>query len=149
MEIVIGADHKGFELKQELAAWLKEMGHSVVDLGAHELVDDDDYPDFAISVSEHVAEKPQERRGVLVCGSGVGVAVTANKTKGIRAALIHDPDIARAAMRDDDINVLALGAQYIAPNKAKEVVKAWLETPFSQEDRHKRRLEKITNYESE
>ncbi len=147
MEIYIGADHNGFELKNVLKTWLTEKGHTVVDAGPTEFNKGDDYPDFGYEVAKAVAEKPDTRRGIAVCGSGVGMSVVADKVKGVRAALIHDPDIARAAQRDDDINVLALGSQYISPNKAKEVVEAWLSTPFSGEERHVRRIGKISGYE--
>lgn len=147
MEVYIGADHNGFELKNELKGWLADKGYTVHDAGPAELVPEDDYPDVAVQVAQAVAEKPAERRGILVCGSGVGVAVTANKVKGVRAALIHDPDIARAAKKDDDLNVLALGAQYVAPNRAKEVIEAWLTSRFSKAERHVRRIGKISDYE--
>lgn len=147
MEIHIGADHNGFELKNELKSWLKAKGHTVMDAGPTEFDKGDDYPDFGYEVAKAVAQAPETRRGIAVCGSGVGMAVVADKVPGIRAALIHDPDIARAAQRDDNINVLALGSQYISPNKAKEVVEAWLETPFSGEERHVRRIGKIADYE--
>lgn len=147
MELYIGADHNGFELKNELKPWLQEQGHTVIDMGPAAFEKTDDYPDVGYELAKKVAEKPDERRGVLVCGSGVGMAVVAGKVKGIRASLIHDPDIARAAQRDDNVNVLALGAQYIAPNKAKEVLAAWLTTPFSGEERHVRRIGKISQYE--
>lgn len=147
MEIYIGADHNGLELKNTLKKWLEEKGHTVVDAGPTEFNKADDYPDFGYEVAKAVAEKPDQRRGIAVCGSGVGMSVVADKVKGVRAALIHDPDIARAAQRDDDINVLALGSQYISPNKAKEVVEAWLSTPFSGAERHVRRIGKISEYE--
>jgi ribose 5-phosphate isomerase B len=147
MEIHIGADHNGFELKNELKKWLEAKGHTVVDAGPTEFDKGDDYPDFGYEVAKAVGAQPDKRRGIAICGSGVGMSVVADKVKGVRAALIHDPDIARAAQRDDDINVLALGSQYISPNKAKEVVEAWLSTSFSGEERHKRRIGKISEYE--
>jgi len=148
MEIYLGADHNGFELKNELKHWLEEKGHTVMDMGPKEFDKADDYPDFGYEVAKAVAQAPDKRRGIAVCGSGVGMSVVADKVPGIRAALIHDPDIARAAQRDDDINVLALGSQYISSNKAKEVVEAWLETPFSGAERHVRRIGKIADYEN-
>lgn len=149
MEIYIGADHNGFDLKNELKTWLEEKGHTVVDVGASDFEKADDYPDFGYEVAKEVAKNPETKKGILVCGSGVGMAVVANKVPNIRAALIHDPDVARAAQRDDDINVVALGASYVSPNKAKEVLDAWLTTSFSQEERHKRRLDKIAGIEQE
>lgn len=147
MEIYIGADHNGFEMKEELKRWLQEEGHEVHDVGAEQLDKSDDYPDYGIAVGEAVAVDPKKRYGIVLCGSGVGMAVAADKVKGIRAALIHDPAIAAAAQRDDDINVLALGAEYITPEEAKGVVAAWLSTSFSGEERHKRRIGQIAAYE--
>jgi len=146
-EIFIGADHQGFELKNILRDWLTEQGHTVTDFGPEKIDTNDDYPDYGLRVAEAVAQKPNERLGILICASGVGMAVAADKVKGVRAGLIHHPLIARAARADDNINVLALGAQYISADEAKEVVKAWLETPFSGAERHQRRLDKIQHYE--
>ncbi|MGH9857544.1 MAG: RpiB/LacA/LacB family sugar-phosphate isomerase [Acidobacteriota bacterium] len=148
MNIYIAADHNGFSMKNELVEWLKAEGYDVTDMGPHEYDKGDDYPDYGIKVAEAVAKDTKNRYGVLLCGSGVGMAVVADKVKGIRAALIHDPKIAEAAQRDDDINVLALGSSYISPNKAKDVITAWLSTPFSEEERHKRRIGKIEAYET-
>lgn len=148
MEIYIGADHNGFELKNELKRWLADKGYAVQDMGPSESVLNDDYPDAALAVAKQVAEKP-DARGILICGSGVGVAVAANKVKGVRAALIHDADIARVAKKDDDINVLALGAQYVTPNQAKEIIEAWLMSRFSKEERHVRRIKKIAAFEDQ
>jgi RpiB/LacA/LacB family sugar-phosphate isomerase len=147
MNIYIGADHRGFALKNDLMAWLTAEGHTINDVGAPTLVPDDDYPDFALAVARAVAEAPQNRRGIALCGSGVGAAVAANKVPGIRAALLHDPAIAAAARNDDDTNVLALGADYVTLENAKEIVARWLATPFSGEERHQRRLNKIVSYE--
>ena len=147
MKIYIAADHNGFKMKNELVAWLKDEGHEVTDLGPEEFNEDDDYPDFGIKVAQAVAQDPEQRYGVLLCGSGVGMSVVADKVKGIRAAMIHDPKIAAAAQRDDDINVLALGADYIDSEAAKTVISAWLATPFSKADRHRRRVKKIEQYE--
>lgn len=147
MHIFIAADHNGFEMKNELRDWLTEEGHTVEDLGPTEHDKSDDYPDFGIKVAEAVAQDPDNRYGILLCGSGVGMAVAADKVRGIRAALIHDPEIASAAQRDDDINIVALGAEYIDIDTAKKVIMNWLTTPFSKEERHVRRIGKIINYE--
>lgn len=147
MDIYISADHNGFELKNTLRDWLVAEGHTVSDLGPETLDPDDDYPDYAIKVAQAVAENPDERFGIAICGSGVGMAVMADKVKGVRAGLIHDPEIARSARSDDDINVLALGARYITNDQAKEVVAAWLSEEFSGADRHKRRIGKIKEFE--
>lgn len=147
MEIYIAADHNGFAMKEDLKTWLQGKGYEVRDMGAEDFDADDDYPDYGIRVAEAVAENPEERFGVVLCGSGVGMAVVADKVAGIRAALIHDQEIAQAAQRDDDINVLALGASYISLDTAKEVIMAWLTTPFSGAERHERRISKIAAYE--
>lgn len=148
MKIYIAADHNGFEMKNEIADWLRNQKHDVTDFGADEFDKGDDYPDYGIKVAEAVAKDPDNRYGVLVCGSGVGMAVIADKVPGIRAALVHDPKIAEAAQRDDDINVLALGADYIDANRAQDVILHWLNTPFSGEERHERRIQKISDYET-
>lgn len=132
-------------MKEGLVAWLREQAHDVHDVGAAEYAGDDDYPEYAAAVGEEVARDTQAR-GIVLCGSGTGVAVAANKVKGIRAALIHDEKIAHAARNDDDVNVLALGADYISIEDAKKVIAVFLETPFSGEDRHMRRIGKIENY---
>ena len=149
MEIFIGADHNGFDMKGELVEWLRAQGHSVTDMGPSSFEETDDYPDFGIAVSEKVAENTKDRFGILLCASGVGMSVIADKIPGIRAALIHDPAIAERAQRDDDINVLALGSEFIAIHQAKDVISSWLATPFSKEDRHVRRISKISDYEDE
>jgi RpiB/LacA/LacB family sugar-phosphate isomerase len=148
MNIFIAADHNGFKMKGEIAKWLEEEGHTVTDMGPNKLDQADDYPDFGFKVAETVAQDTQNNFGILVCGSGVGMSVVADKVKGVRAALIHDPEIARVAQKDDDINVLALGASFIDLENAKEVISAWLSTPFSAEERHVRRVKKITDYET-
>jgi len=149
MDIYLAADHRGFELKNQLAAWLKDEGHTVTDVGAREYTDDDDYPDYGLAAAQAVAEAPAERRGIAICGSGVGMAVAANKVPGVRAALMHDPAIAAASRTDDDTNVLALGSDYISLDDAKAVVTAWLATSFSGAERHQRRLQAIARYENE
>lgn len=147
MQLLIAADHNGYELKNQLVEWLQAQGHDVTDHGAAELDPTDDYPDYAFKVAEAVAENPAERRGIVLCGSGVGMDVAANKVPGIRAALIHDKSIAAAAQRDDNINVLALGADYLNLDQAKDVITAWLATPYAAEERFERRLNKISQYE--
>jgi len=147
MKIYIGADHNGFEMKSSLVEWLRAEGHEVEDMGPSELDQGDDYPDYGFKVAEAVAGNGEGSYGILLCGSGVGMAVVANKVKGIRAATVHDPQIARVMQPDDNVNVLSLGASFIELDKAKEVIKAWLDTPFSEEERHVRRLGKIAEYE--
>ncbi|PIT97725.1 MAG: hypothetical protein COT71_04565 [Candidatus Andersenbacteria bacterium CG10_big_fil_rev_8_21_14_0_10_54_11] len=145
-EIVLAADHNGFEMKRAVQRWLEAAGYTVIDAGARQLDPKDDYPDIAFAAGRQIAADPA-RRGIMFCGSGVGMAVAANKVCGILAATIHDPSLARAAQRDDNINVLALGADYIDLDTAKSVIDAWLQTPFSGAVRHRRRIKKIGDYE--
>ena len=143
----IGADHRGFKLKESLKSYLQEIGAAFEDMGATVYDPNDDYPDFAIVVAQKVSEDPENNRGILICGSGVGVDITANKIKGIRSALIHDAAQARASRNDDNTNVLSLASDFISEEKAKEIIKIWLETPFSGLERYARRLTKIKEIE--
>jgi ribose 5-phosphate isomerase B len=141
MRIAIGADHAGFDLKQILAAYLRHHGHQVIDKGT----DSDepvDYPDFAEAVSKVVLSGAAER-GVIICGSGVGASVAANKLPGIRAGLCHDTYSARQGVEHDDMNVLVLGARVIGIEVARELVDNFLAAQFSGAERHRRRLDKI------
>ena len=148
VRIAIGADHGGFDLKYELAAHLKTSGHDVVDLGAHVYDASDDYPDFARLVAEMVA-KGETDRGVLVCGSGVGASIAANKVIGVRAALCHDTYSARQGVEHDDMNVLCLGARVVGVELARELAAAFVGARFSGEERHVRRLNKVLAIERE
>ena len=141
MKIAIASDHAGFELKGGLIAYLKWLGHEAMDLGTHN-TDPVDYPDYVEMVGEALLKKLAER-GIVVCGSGVGASVAANKMPGIRAGLCHDIYSAHQGVEHDDMNVLVLGARVIGLELAKELVKAFLGARFSGEERHKRRLEKI------
>lgn len=141
MRIVVGADHAGFELKNMLAADLRYRGHEVVDMGTNS-ADPVDYPDFAEAVSKVLLDGAAER-GVLVCGSGVGASVSANKIPGIRAGLCHDTYSARQGVEHDDMNILVLGARVIGVELARELVNNFLAAKFSGEERHRRRIEKI------
>lgn len=145
--IYIGADHRGYKLKEALKLYLKELNFEFEDLGAKELIPDDDYPDYAVLVAKKVAEDPEKNRGVLICGSGVGVDIVADKFKGVRSALCFDASQARASRNDDNTNVLSFSADFIPENSAKEILKIWLETPFSYLERHVRRVEKIKKIE--
>lgn len=147
MRVALGADHAGFPLKEELLACIRESGHEPVDLGTHS-GDPVDYPDFARSVAEAVIGGRAER-GVIVCGSGAGAAIAANKLPGVRAALAHDTYTAHQAVEHDDANVLALGSRVIGSELAREVVRTFLGATFSGEERHRRRLEKIEAIERE
>ncbi|MBI4488245.1 MAG: ribose 5-phosphate isomerase B [Deltaproteobacteria bacterium] len=141
MRIVIGSDHAGFSLKQDIAAYLEGLGHKVLDLGPHN-VDPVDFPDYAEAVGLAI-QRGQAERGILICGSGVGVSVAANKMPGIRAAPCHDIYSAHQSVEHDDVNVLALGAQIIGPAVAHELVQAFLGASFSGKENHRRRVEKI------
>jgi RpiB/LacA/LacB family sugar-phosphate isomerase len=141
MKIVVGSDHAGFALKQEIAAFLRADGHDVLDVGTHSTAPAD-YPDSAEAVGRAVVEGRAER-GVLVCGSGVGASVAANKVTGVRAAICHDTYSAHQGVEHDDMNVLVLGARIIGPALAPELVRAFLSARFSNEDRHVRRLNKV------
>lgn len=147
MRVAIGADHGGFPLKVELAPLLEKLGHQVVDVGAHAYDAADDYPDFALAVARTVASGKADR-GIMVCGSGVGAAVAANKVKGVRASVCHDTYSAHQGVEHDDMNVLCLGARIVGGEVAKELVAAFLSAKFSGEARHKRRLQKVLDAEA-
>ena len=142
MRIVIGADHAGLDLKGPLVELLRELGHEVLDIGAHSYDVSDDYPDFAKAVAGCVARGEAER-GVVVCGSGVGASVAANKLRGVRASVCHDTYSARQGVEHDDMNVLCLGRRIIGEEVAKELVTAFTSARFTGDERHKRRLRKV------
>jgi RpiB/LacA/LacB family sugar-phosphate isomerase len=141
MRIAVASDHAGFKLKQDLVKYLGELGHTVVDLGTNS-EDPVDYPDYAAAIGHAVLEGAAER-GVLVCGSGVGASVAANKLKGIRAGICHDTYSAHQGVEHDDMNVLVLGARVIGPALARELAAAFVHATFSGETRHVRRLNKV------
>jgi RpiB/LacA/LacB family sugar-phosphate isomerase len=141
MRIVVGADHAGYELKQVLADYLRHIGHEVIDVGTNNS-DAVDYPDYAEAVGKALVGGRAER-GVLICGSGVGTSVAANKIPGIRAGLCHNTYAARQGVEHDDMNVLVLGARVIGVELARECVYHFLAAQFCGEDRHRRRIEKI------
>lgn len=142
VRIAIGADHGGFDLKQAIAAKLAAAGYEPADVGAYAFDADDDYPDFAGAVAEKV-RRGEAQRGIVVCGSGVGACVAANKRKGVRACLCHDTYSARQGVEHDDMNVLCLGGRIIGTALAWEVVAAFLAARPSNEERHRRRLNKV------
>ena|SRR5215469_3049442 len=148
MKIGIGADHGGFDMKQELAKRLRKEGHQVIDFGNKRYDTSDDYPDFAIPVAQAVANGEVER-GVLVCGSGVGASVAANKVPGARAALCHDNFSARQGVEDDDLNVLCLGGRTMGIAVAWDCLSNFLGAHFSGADRHQRRLAKVRQLENQ
>jgi RpiB/LacA/LacB family sugar-phosphate isomerase len=141
MKIVVGSDHAGFELKQEIAAALEASGHEVLDVGTDSIAPVD-YPDFAEKVGLAVVEKRAER-GVLICGSGVGASVAANKIRGVRASVCHDTYSAHQGVEHDDLNVLVLGGRVVGEALALDLVQAFVSASFSGEERHARRLAKV------
>lgn len=141
MRVVIGSDHAGFELKEQLLAHLKEEGHLVIDVGT-DSTEPVDYPDYAAAVARAVVSGEGER-GIIVCGSGAGASIAANKITGIRAAVVHDHYTAHQAVEHDDMNVLAIGGRVIGVNTATEIVDTFLGARFSGEERHSRRLRKV------
>lgn len=147
MRIAVAADHAGFELKQSLLAVIREAGHETIDLGTHS-TQSVDYPDFAKAIGLAVREGRAER-GVLLCGSGVGASVAVNKIPGVRGGLCHDSYSAHQGVEHDNMNVLVLGARVIGLELAKELVRDFLKANFTGEERHCRRLAKVTALESE
>ncbi|HEY4495093.1 MAG TPA: RpiB/LacA/LacB family sugar-phosphate isomerase [Candidatus Paceibacterota bacterium] len=145
--IFIGADHRGYNLKEALKIYMKELNYEFEDLGSLEIKFDDDYPDYAILVAQKVSQNPKENRGILICGSGIGVDITANKFKDVRSALCFDEGQARASRNDDNANVLSLASDFTDEDKAKEIVKVWLETPHARLEKYERRLTKIKEIE--
>ncbi len=148
MRVVIGADHNGFDSKDMVRQWLEAAGHAVVDVGPHELDPSDDYPDFARLVGESL-QRGEADRGILLCGSGVGASIAANKMRGIRAGLCHDAYSAHQAVEHDNVNVLCLGPRIVGPALMEELVTAFLAAAFTGEERHARRLAKVTALEQE
>ena len=145
--VALGADHGGFPMKTELLPWLQDQGHEVLDLGAHALDPTDDYPDSADAVAQAVASG-RANRGIIICGSGVGACVAANKVPNVRACLCHDTYSARQGVEHDDMNVLCLGARIVGIELAREVATAFLSAQFTGEERHQRRLDKVLNIEA-
>lgn len=147
MRLGIGADHGGFDMKVELARLLTAEGHEVIDFGNKVHDNNDDYPDFAIPLARAVARGDVER-GILVCGSGVGACVAANKIVGVRAALCHDDYSARQGVEDDNVNILCLGGRTTGMAVAWDCTRSFINAKFSGADRHRRRLAKVLNLEA-
>lgn len=145
--IYIGADHRGFRLKEEIKKWLESQQYDYRDLGAKEYDKNDDFPEISIKLAETVAI--ENARGVLICGSGAGAGIAANKVKGIRAGLCTSEKQAKAARNDDDINILCLSADLISVEENIKIVSVFLATMFSSEERHIRRINEIKKYESQ
>ena len=144
--IYLGADHRGFELKEKIKQWLSDWGYQYEDMGALEYKKEDDYPDFAKAVAEKVTVE-QNGKGILICGSGVGVVMASNKIKGIRAGTAINARQIKDSVSDEDTNVLGISADYLS-EQAQEIIKTFLETKFSGEERHVRRINKIKNLEN-
>ncbi len=160
-KVFIGSDHVGFELKEKLIVYLQELGYDVEDKGAFDYDKADDYPDFILPVARAVAENPDEHRGIVMGGSGQGEAMAANAVKGVRAALFYAPALPEAAVdvsgrqsedpfemirltrEHNNANVLSLGVRFLTEEEAKKAVKLWLEAPFTEEERHVRRIDKF------
>ncbi len=147
MRIVLGADHAGFDMKHDALAFVRELGHQVLDVGAHTGLQPDDYPDFAEAVGLAIRNH-QADRGILICGSGVGASIAVNKIPGIRAGICHDSYSAHQGVEHDNMNVLVMGSRVIGPALARELIKSYLAAQFSGEERHLRRLEKVKNIEN-
>lgn len=145
MKIAIGADHAGVRLKEDIKQQVIALGHEVEDLGCH-CSDSVDYPDYALKVCYQVVSG-QADRGILICGTGIGMSIAANKVPGIRCALVSDLFSAKATREHNDTNVLALGERVVGPGVALEIVKVWLETEFSQGSRHEGRVSKLKSIE--
>ena len=148
MKILLAADHRGFDLKEMLKAYLAGRGHTVEDVGARSYDVEDDYPDFGYPAAQMVAASPGAK-GILVCGSGMGMDVVANKVKGVRATVVRSKDDAVHAAGRDGVNVITLAADTISPDLAKEIVEAFLTTPLMPQEKYARRLHKIAIIEDE
>jgi len=153
MKILVGSDHAGFGLKEKLIPYLKELGYEVEDKGAFEYKEDDDYPDYVIPVAREVSKRPNEMRGIVIGGSGQGEGMAANKFSDIRATVFYGErqcvvteeheSIIKISRADNDANILSLGARFITEEEMREAVKEWLDTPFKNTEKYKRRITKM------
>ena len=153
MKIYFGTDHAGFDLKEELVKYLQDEGYEVVDKGAYKKVEDDDYPDYIVPVAKIVSENPNTTKGIILGGSGQGEAIVANRFPNVRAVVFNGqceskdgrdiPNVITLSREHNNSNILSLGARFLSVEEAKEAVKLWLDTPFTGEERHKRRISKI------
>jgi len=146
MKVAIAADHRGFELKEQLRVYLEQQGYEVVDVGPHSYEPKDDYPDYAAPAAGLVS-RGEADRAILVCDSGIGMDIVANKTRGVRSAVIHDVDLARRARSHNDTNCISLPAMTVDFEAAKRIVDVWLTTEFGGVERHARRIRKIEEME--
>ncbi|CAM4474118.1 ribose 5-phosphate isomerase B [Paenibacillus endophyticus] len=147
MKIAIGADHAGYRLKDEVVPFLQSLGHEIEDVGCS-CDQSVDYPDYALPVCDLVTSGKAER-GILICGTGIGMSIAANKVRGIRCALVNDMFSAKATREHNDTNVLALGERVIGPGVALEIIRIWLDTPFSNGERHVGRVNKVMEIEKQ
>ncbi|MCK5022244.1 MAG: RpiB/LacA/LacB family sugar-phosphate isomerase [Candidatus Pacebacteria bacterium] len=145
MKILITSDHAGFELKKEIISYLKELNFEVEDKGPFEYQSEDDYPDFIKPVADEVSKNPEKLKAIVIGGSGQGEAIVANRLKNVYAVIYyaHNLEIIKLSREHNNANILSLGARFISSDDAKEAVKLWLETPFSGDERHLRRINKI------
>jgi|TARA_B100001013_G_scaffold239529_1_gene147698 ribose 5-phosphate isomerase B len=148
MRISVAADHNGYELKNEISEILKRDGHDVIDIGPHSLDPLDDYPDFAKPLAKSVSSGETDR-GIMVCGSGVGASVAANKVKGVRAAVCHDIYSAHQGVEHDNMNILCLGSRIVGTEVVRELVSAFISAEYTNEERHARRLNKVIEMEND
>jgi len=148
-KIILGSDHAGFELKEQIKKFLIQSGIDVEDTGAHDFNPNDDYPKIILSAAKTVAEDPANNKGIIFGASGQGEVIVANKVKGIRAAVYYGSniEIVKLSRTHNNANVLSLGARFLNKKEAIEAVKIWLETPFSEEERHSRRIKQISKLE--
>ena len=146
MKIFLGADHAGFKLKESIKKILSEAGYNINDQGNIILDSNDDYPDYSLAVSKKVIDE-EDSRGIIICGSGQGACIAANKMKGIRGAVISNIEEAIKSREHNDSNILCLSGWYLHEDEALAIIQKWLETPFSNEERHIRRLKKISDIE--
>ncbi len=144
--IYLGADHRGFKVKEEIKKYLDKLGYLFEDLGNKIFDPEDDYPDFTERVARKVSQNPKNK-GILFCGSAIGMAIFANKFKGVRAAQCFNEKMAELSRSHNDANILCLSADFLPSARIKRIVKTWLKTEFSKEERHKKRLAKIKKYE--
>lgn len=145
MRIVIGSDHAGFELKSTIVSYIQDLGHQIIDVGTNN-AEPVDYPEYAEAVGKAILEERADR-GIMICGSGVGASIAVNKLPGIRAGLCHDTYSAHQGVEHDNINVLIMGARVIGIETARELVRAYIGAEFTEEERHLRRLDKVSKLE--
>ncbi len=148
--IYLATDHRGFELKEKIKIWLSDWGYACEDMGAFEYDEDDDYPDFVAPAAEKVSADPDKSKAIVLGASGQGEAMVANKYKNVRAVVFYgnNEEIITLSRQHNDANVLSLGASFVDDENAQTMIKLWLDTPFSGEERHKRRIDKIKKIEN-